>query len=110
MLSECNSDVEYHGSFLLLPSLLLLRRLDSMSRLEKLFGELVYSVLRLSIVILEFKSKNLRLRTCDFVNYELPFIHLEKAPVQTVFPEGLDDLVEPVVGPPCPELSSEPPC
>lgn len=81
-----------------------------MSRMEKLFGELVYSVLRLSIVILEFKSKNLRLRTCDFVNSELSFIHLKKAPVRTVLRVGLGDLVEPVVGPPCPELSSEPPC
>lgn len=51
---------KYHGGFLLLPSLLLLRRLDSVSRLEKLLGKFVHSVLRLS------SKQEFNIENCNF--------------------------------------------
>lgn len=61
----------YHGSFLLLPSHLLFRDLQSMSALQKIFGEFVHSVLRLkSTPQLYFSFHPTRVfvlwRTCNF--------------------------------------------
>lgn len=78
----------YHARFLLFSSLLLLRRLQSMSDLQEFFGELVHSVLCLKCVILKSKQElKAFIRHCN-LTMQLDFGDC-KSKISLIHPEKL---------------------